>query len=118
MANMWPRSLPQEVAEDPLRRAECEVYERLKQILDGSFHVFYACPWLGVGPDGEEVDGECDFVIAHPRRGILVLEVKGGAVAFDPESDQWTSRDRAGVEHRIKDPFCRRGRRSISCSRS
>ena len=104
MANMWPRSLPQEVAGDPLRRAECEVYERLKQILDGSFHVFYACPWLGVGPDGGEVDGECDFVVAHPRRGILVLEVKGGAVAFDPESDQWTSRDRAGVEHRIKDP--------------
>ena len=61
-------------------------------------------PWHGLKPDGEEIDGECDFVVAHEDLGILVLEVKGGEVAYDPGTDQWTSRDRYKVTHRIKSP--------------
>src|SRR4051812_5296643 len=30
-------------------------------------------------------EGEIDFVIFDPRRGILVLEVKGGTISYDPE---------------------------------
>ena len=30
--------------------------------------------------DGDNLDGEGDFVIAAPKRGLLVLEVKGGHV--------------------------------------
>lgn len=36
---------------------------------------------------------------------MLVVEVKGGGVAYDPSSGRWASVDRNGVRHDIKDPF-------------
>jgi len=101
---MWPRTLPPDVTGNTLRSTECEVFRRLEAELDDSFVVFYSRPWLGLKPDGEEIDGECDFVIAHADLGMLALEVKGGAVAYNPRTDQWTSRDRWHVTHNIKNP--------------
>ncbi|WP_417435556.1 NERD domain-containing protein [Idiomarina abyssalis] len=48
-------------------------------------------------------DGEADFVILWPGRGILILEVKGGGVFL--EDGTWYSTDRHGKTHKIKDPF-------------
>ena len=102
MANMWPISFPYDLNEEPKRRAEFNVYEKLEQILDNSFYVFYECWWYErnrVPPDGE-----CDFVIAHSQREILFLEVKGGEVKFNRENRQWTTRPRARWTTRIQDP--------------
>lgn len=104
MAVMWPRTLPPDVVSSTLRSTECEVFRRLEAVLDDAFVVFYSRPWLGLKPDGEEIDGECDFVVAHATLGMLTLEVKGGAVACDPRTGQWTSRDRWNVMHNIKNP--------------
>ena len=104
MALMWPRTLPPDVTRNTLRSTECDVFRRLEAVLDDSFIVFYSRPWLGLTPDGEEIDGECDFVIAHAELGMLTLEVKGGAIAYDPRTDRWTSRDRWKVTHNIKNP--------------
>lgn len=104
MAIMWPRKLPADVTGNTLRSTECAVFERLQAVLDGSFVVFYSRPWLGQAPDGEEIDGECDFIVAHAELGMLTLEIKGGAVAYDPHTDRWTSRDRWNVTHNIKNP--------------
>lgn len=104
MAVMWPRTLPPDVTGNMLRSTECEVFRRLEAVLDDSFVVFYSRPWLGLKPDGEEIDGECDFIVAHAELGMLTLEVKGGAVAYDPRTDRWTSRDRWKVTHNIKNP--------------
>ena len=104
MAVMWPRTLPPDVTGNTLRSTECEVFRRLEVVLDDSFVVFYSRPWLGLKPDGEEIDGECDFIVAHRELGMLTLEVKGGAIAYDPHNDRWTSRDRWKVTHNIKNP--------------
>lgn len=104
MATMWPKSLPREVLENPLRSAEVRIYNSLKDALGAPFTVFYSRPWLGMTPTGAERDGECDFLVAHSDLGILTLEVKGGAIAYDPASNNWTSRDRHGFVHVIKDP--------------
>lgn len=49
------------------------------------------------------VEGEADFAVIAPRRGLLVLEVKGGQdVARD--GDGWFSRDARGQRHAIRDP--------------
>lgn len=101
---MWPRALPGEITSSILRSTECKVYARLREALDDTFVVFYSRPWLGLSPDGEEVDGECDFVVAHREYGVLALEVKGGAVTYNPETGEWTTRDRWGCRHRIKNP--------------
>ncbi len=104
MALMWPRQLPKYVTSNLLRSTECEVYKRLEKCLDDTFTVFYSRPWLGLKPDGEEIDGECDFVIAHPELGILAIEVKGGGISYDPRLDQWISQDRWKIKHKIKNP--------------
>jgi hypothetical protein len=105
MAVLWPRKLPRSVLDDPRRRAEVRVYERLADVLDDSFHVFYSSPWLGIDRLGNEKDGECDFLIAHPLHGILAIEVKGGKeISFDPCDGQWRSTDNGGFVHKIKDP--------------
>jgi hypothetical protein len=36
---------------------------------------------------------------------MLVVEVKGGGVAYDPVAGRWESVDRGGEHHAIKDPF-------------
>ena len=104
MSVMWPRTLPPDVTGNTLRSTECQVFRRLEAVLDNSFVVFYSRPWLGLNPDGEEIDGECDFIVAHAELGMLTLEVKGGAVAYDPRTHRWTSRDRWQVTHNIKNP--------------
>lgn len=105
MAVLWPRKLPRSVLDDPRRRAEVRVYNRLAEVLDDSFHVFYSSPWLGTDRLGNEKDGECDFLIAHSRHGILAIEVKGGReISFDPMDAQWRSTDHGGFVHKIKDP--------------
>src|SRR4051794_28727615 len=34
---------------------------------------------------------EADFLVAHPDRGVLVLEVKGGVIRRDAATDRWYS---------------------------
>lgn len=49
------------------------------------------------------IEGEADFAILAPGRGLLVLEVKGGQ-AIGRDGDGWFSRDQAGQRHPIRDP--------------
>lgn len=104
MAVLWPKRPPRSVLDDPRRRSEVRVYNRLSEVLDDSFHVFYSSPWLGTDRMGNEKDGECDFLIAHPDHGILAIEVKGGEISYDPTDSQWRSKDYFGFVHKIKDP--------------
>ena len=102
--NIWPRQLPKRIRSDRRRRAEVKVYDRVASDLADEYHVFYSSPWLAIDRFGNEKDGECDFVVAHERLGVLAIEVKGGGIAFEPETGQWTSTDGLGVTHNIKDP--------------
>jgi hypothetical protein len=104
MARMWPSRLPDHVLKDPRRWAERKVYARLADVLDDSWSVYYSRPWLGVNARGGEVDGEADFIVVHPVWGLLFLEVKGGAIAYDAALSRWTSTDRYGAIQKIKDP--------------
>lgn len=105
MAVTWPRRLPEWVMQDPRRAAERAVYDKLDLVLDDEWSVYYSRPWWGLNKTGGEIDGEADFVVAHADRGVLFLEVKGGLVGHDPLTSKWTTRDRFGVRHNIKDPM-------------
>lgn len=104
MPEIWPRVLPHHIVENPLRSAECKVFTRLQKTLSGDYTVFYSRPWLGLTRYGEEIDGECDFVVAHPDKGILFIEVKGGRIHYSPSEDKWTSINRNDIRLSIKDP--------------
>jgi hypothetical protein len=102
---MWPAVLPRQVRENSLRSSEVRIYDLLASRLGGGWVVFYSRPWLGLTPSGEEKDGESDFVVMHPALGYLAIEVKGGAISYDPSTDQWRSTDRNRIRHNIKNPI-------------
>ncbi len=83
--------------------AEIKFYEACTS-LEGDYHVFHSVGWISKTEGGAR-DGEADFLVCHPNRGILVVEVKGGRIRADYVSGEWSSIDRKGREHKIKDPF-------------
>lgn len=100
MPRFLPRLDPRDIPVTPERL----VYEALAG-LPGEYVVMHSLPWLRPDRDlrGHPLrEGEADFVILHPRRGLLVLEVKGGDLTL--EDRVWTRRV-AGGQKEIRDPF-------------
>ena len=84
--------------------AEARVYQQC-ECLGADFLILFSVPWINVTAYGTPKDGETDFIVFHADKGVLVIEVKGGGVVFDPTTDSWTSRDAKGEAHSIKNPF-------------
>ena len=110
MAKIFPNRPPQFIIDDPFRSAELKVFKALSD-LPNNYRVFYSMHWQNYYPDTGVNEGEADFVIVHPGMGILVLEVKGGAIQYNAERGQWFSQSRDGGIHEIKDPI-EQGRRN------
>lgn len=104
MANLHPKQLPEYVLSDPRRQGEKKTFEALAALAP-SFYVFYSVAWQVRDMKSGARDGEADFIIAHPELGLMILEVKGGQIRYDSAERQWFSKDRQGIEHKIKDPI-------------
>lgn len=72
MAVTYPDQLIWEALDRPF---EYEAFERLKRDLPEDFTVIHSVQYLDENRPGRE--GECDFVLMHPRLGMMFLEVKG-----------------------------------------
>jgi hypothetical protein len=102
---VFPEQLPQRVRDDPKLSAEVRLYDLLRTQLGFGWSIFYDVAWFGLlHPSDGPRDGQVDFIVAHPDKGILLIEVKGGRIRFDGPRRQWFSTDRDGVDHEI-DPF-------------
>jgi hypothetical protein len=102
--NIYPELLPNRIRQDPKRSAEVLLYDLLRNNLERRWHVFYSVGWLSPTPNGLPRDGEADFVLAHPTKGVLVLEVKGGRISYDGTKQHWITTDRDDIDYVI-DPF-------------
>jgi hypothetical protein len=100
MARMLPERLPADVES----AAERRLFELFRTEFSDDFVVFSQVRWLAKRRRGAQ-DGEADFIVAHPRYGVLVIEVKGGGIGYDATTAKFTSTDRTGTVHEIKDPF-------------
>lgn len=85
MARMFPSDINSETVTD----SEMDVFYALREGLDDSYTVFHSYNILSRNFKGSLIDGEIDFLIFSPRYGILVLEVKGGSIRYEPEKDLW-----------------------------
>ena len=72
--------------------------------LDDAYVVFHHVGWVAHDKRKHPHDGEADFVIAHPDRGVLVIEVKGGTIRRDGKAGRWTTTSARGVTDEIADP--------------
>lgn len=108
MARCYPD--PQEAVSES--KAELMVYRALSEQLGQDYVVLHSAAWLSrPGGDGAR-EGETDFLIAHPSRGVLAVEVKGGRISLDYGTRTWISVDSKNIAHKIKNPFeqARRGK--------
>lgn len=102
MARMYPDS--------PLKgirsNAERNVFYALKDLLPENYAVFHSVPiYRESDTRGGLLDGEADFIIACPDKGLLVIEVKGGGISFNGNTGKWMTIDANNDLHEIKDPF-------------
>jgi len=105
MARAYPVELTGQVIRDPKRAAEVRLFNQLSRQLGAGWLVFYSVAWIGrFRFDGALHDGETDFIVAHPQHGVLLIEVKGGRIAYEGSRFQWTTTDRDGFVHDIN-PF-------------
>jgi hypothetical protein len=70
------------------------VFERVRAALPPEYRLYPNVAWIGrtAGHRGLR-DGEADLLVAHPDRGILVVEVKAGQIARDEHGRWWAGRD-------------------------
>jgi hypothetical protein len=99
MATMFPRTLDRDDVKSP---AELDVFHELEHQLPNDWLAFHSVSWLVRDPGEGAKDGEIDFVLVHPDRAIVCLEVKGGKIACD--HGQW-KRYKDGRWEKAKDPF-------------
>lgn len=97
MATMIP-AMPLDFHGSP---GEQQAYDSLAQ-LDDSYVVFHSTRWVG-RTERSAGQGEADFVIFEPTKGILVIEVKAGNVTL--ENGVWYQQNsNTGVTKRMQDP--------------
>lgn len=101
MARMYPPRFSGRSDGDAYSAAERVLYKEFAQQLGPDYTVLHSVRWLARDPgqEGKTRDGEADFLILHPRFGVLVVEVKGGTIGRDSLAGRWTSRDAGGEEH-------------------
>jgi hypothetical protein len=103
MARMYP-ILDASALNGLSSQAEARFYVACCDQLPPTTLVIHSLALIRLTGDGRPQDAEADFVIIDQSRGVMVVEVKGGGIEFDPRSGQWTSIGRSG-RHQIKDPF-------------
>lgn len=73
------RIIPEKVMYFNTSYGEKQVYDALK-LLPDDYIVFYSTQWQQRDRRNNIVWGESDFTILHPRKGIIVIEVKSGKI--------------------------------------
>lgn len=87
--------------DEPSEDSERRVANALRELPD-DWIVIHHVSWQS-RRGGRQGDGEADFVVLHPKRGLLVIEVKGGGIEI--HDGRWSTIDRRGDRHPIKNPY-------------
>jgi hypothetical protein len=99
MAKLIPSTM-----QDRRSEAEAKMFTALGRALSDDWTVLHHVQWLQKRPGRDSPDGEADFVIVHPDRGALVLEIKGGRVRYEAASGQWFTSGSELDDVKIHDP--------------
>lgn len=103
MAKVYP-IYKEELNNGPDENSEKKTYAALAKYLSDDYRVFFSIDWTGKEAIHGSQDYECDFIVFHPDKGILVIEVKGGGIRYDGKYDLWESKNNKG-SFKIKNPI-------------
>ena len=105
MANLFPSIFPHSPDSDEMKKlgiqTEFKIYNILGSIFDETVDILYGPKFIKRIQGGNIGGGEyADFIILHPSKGILFLEVKGGLITCNSKTSEWFQE-----EKKIKDPI-------------
>ena len=63
------------------------VFRAVQEYLPDDWYVLHSFHFTSDDPQGKKKDGEIDFLFYNPAEGIVVMEVKGGAISY--HDNQW-----------------------------
>lgn len=100
---------PTPISADTNSNAERNLYNLFREKLGPEYTVIHSVKWVTRDPKRYGPVGEADFVIVHPKHGVLVIEVKGGGIHL--ESGKWYTINAAGEKNSLdKDPVAQADR--------
>lgn len=99
MARLFPKIRPEEIGNPGERTVARALLEQLPRRVE----VFHSFNWLARSTRGTLLEGECDFILLEPEKGLLFVEVKGGSLLFDGR--KWVREVDSGRRELNKDPF-------------
>ena len=104
-----PKLIPKiSIDEIPLK-PERDVARALVEQLPDGCTIYHSYPWLRTERNdfyhtASLQQGETDFIIVHPKHGLLLLEVKGGEIEYNSTDMEWYRK--LGVRRKqITNPF-------------
>ncbi len=99
-----PRIIPNDLKLDrsDISYGEIQIYEALEKLPD-EYIIFYSLHWNKKSKYKVEW-GESDFTVFHPKKGILVIEVKSGKIKC--KDGKWEQTNTKTLEMKLmKDPM-------------
>jgi len=95
---------PYPISTDTNSNAERKLYDLFREKLSDEYTIIHSVKWITRDPRRYGPVGEADFVIAHPKHGVLVLEVKGGGIHL--EAGKWYTVNADGEKNPLdRDPI-------------
>lgn len=85
-----PRFIPEIIPRPDINQGEFIMADLMRRQLPERILVYHNLEWVMEGHDRDTLyNGETDFLLIDPPNGILILEVKTGNYACDPETARW-----------------------------
>lgn len=81
---------------------EDRVFESLQTLLPSSYTVLHSLRWIG--SERKRSQGEADFVVFHPQKGVMVIEVKAGIITLDNNRTWYQTNRNTGIRKLMFDP--------------
>lgn len=85
--------------------AEAKFYLACRDQLSPEILVIHSIAWISSTMSSRPRNGETDFTIFDPNGGFIVVEVKGGGVGFDRNTNEWYSIGKNGKSILNESPF-------------
>ena len=85
--------------------AEAKFYLACRDQLGPEILVIHSIAWISSSMSSRPRNGETDFTIFDPNGGFIVVEVKGGGVGFDRNTNEWYSFGKNGKSILNESPF-------------
>jgi hypothetical protein len=100
------RIYPEHPLAGTMSNAERKCFYAMKDLLPDDYVVLHDVPVYYRSEERDRLhDGQLDFLVLHPDKGMVVIEVKGGGISRDADTGKWWSTSADGKDHEIKDPF-------------